>query len=119
MLFRSTGVEAAAKGVAMVVANVRGKFPKAPVIVGKILPCHAPGNKFYEDILKTNAAIGSLGLDKDPKVKVLDMTADFLNSDGTIKKALFTPDNIHLSTTGYEIFAERLKPLVQEALKAK
>ena len=49
----------------------------------------------------------------------LDMTADFLNSDGTIKKVLFTPDNIHLSTTGYEIFAERLKPLVQEALKAK
>lgn len=112
-----TGVDSAAKGVAMVVANLRGKFPKAEVIVAKILPCHAPGNKFHEDILKTNAAIGSLGLEKDAKVKVLDMTTDFLNADGTIKKALFTPDNIHLSAAGYQVYADRLKPLVRQALK--
>jgi lysophospholipase L1-like esterase len=52
-------------------------------------------------------------------VKVLDMTTDFLNADGTIKKALFTPDNIHLSAAGYQVYADRLKPLVQQALKNK
>ncbi len=112
-----TGVEAAAKGVQMCLANLREKFPKADVVVTKLLPCHAPGNKFYEDIKLTIAALDPLKLDGDPKVKVLDLTNVFLNTDGTIKKQLFTPDNIHLSSEGYAIYAERLKPLVDGTLK--
>ena len=70
-----TGIEPAAKGIQMVVANVREKFPQAAVIVAKILPAHAPGNRFYEDIKKTNLALDPLKLDSDPKVRVLDLTA--------------------------------------------
>ena len=105
-----TGVEAAAKGVQMVVANVREKFPQAEVIAAKILPCHAPGVRFYEDIKKTNLALDPLKLDSDPKVTVLDLWSDFTHADSTIKKELFTPDNIHLSLAGYAVYAERLKP---------
>ncbi len=107
-----TGVAAAAKGVETCVRNLRAKFPDALLIVAKILPCHAPGNRFHEDILKTNAEIELLGLTKDPKVRLLDMTKDFLNPDGTIRKALYTPDNIHLSPEGYAVYAEKLKPLL-------
>ena len=114
-----TGIEAAAKGVKMCVANVREKFPKAAVIVAKILPCHSPGVAFYEDIKKTNAALETLKLDGDPRVTVLDMTSDFLNADGTLKKALFTPDNIHLSLEGYGVYAARLRPLVAKSLGGK
>ncbi len=89
-----TGIEAAAKGVTACVENVRAKFPKAEVIVAKILPAHAPGNNFYEDIKKTNA-------------------------NGTIKPALFKPDNIHLSLEGYKVYAERLKPLIERIRKVK
>ena len=108
-----TGIEPAAKGVQMCVTNLREKFSMADVIVAKILPCHAPGIVFYEDIKKTNAALDPLKLDRDPKVHILDLTNDFLNVDGTIKKPLFTPDNIHLSLEGYGVYAERLKPLVE------
>ncbi|MEY3959172.1 MAG: hypothetical protein RJA37_1775 [Verrucomicrobiota bacterium] len=108
-----TGVAAAAKGVEMCVRNLREKFPEADLIVAKILPCHAPGNRFYEDILKTNAEIDSLNLGADPKVRVLDLTKDFLNADGTILKELYTPDNIHLSPAGYAVYAEKLKPLLK------
>jgi lysophospholipase L1-like esterase len=80
--------------------------------VAKILPAHTPGNRFYEDIKKTNAALDPLKLDSDPHVKVLDLWPEFTNEDGTIKKALFTPDNIHLSPAGYAVYAERLKPLL-------
>lgn len=111
-----TGIEAAAKGVAMVVANLRAKFPTAGIIVSKILPCHSPGNKFHDDIIKTNVVIDSLKLDSDPKVKVLDLTGDFLNTDGTLRKALYTPDNIHLSTEGYRVYSEKLKLLVDKTL---
>lgn len=112
-----TGIEAAAKGVQMCVANVSNKFPLAEVIAVKILPAHAPGNRFYEDIKKTNLALDALKLDSDPKVKVLDLWNDMVNADGTLKQGLFTPDNIHLSQTGgYELYASKLKPLVESLL---
>jgi lysophospholipase L1-like esterase len=97
----------------MCVKNLREKFPDAPLVVAKILPAHAPGNRFYEDIKKTNAALDLLKLESDPKVRVLDLTTDFTNADGTIKKDLFTPDNIHLSPAGYAVYAEKLKPLLE------
>jgi lysophospholipase L1-like esterase len=111
-----TGVVAAAQGVKACLTNLREKFPEADVVVAKILPCHAPKIRFYEDILLTNAEIDKLNLGADPKVKVLDLTKDFLNADGTIKQALFTPDNIHLSLAGYEVYAQRLAPLLKPAL---
>ncbi|MFM2167302.1 MAG: hypothetical protein RIS79_1673 [Verrucomicrobiota bacterium] len=108
-----TGVEAAALGIQMCVKNLREKFPAAAIIVAKILPAHAPGNRFYEDIKKTNAALDPLKLDSDGKVKVLDLWSDFTNADGSIKKELFTPDNIHLSPAGYAVYAKKLKPLLK------
>ena len=111
-----TGVEAAAKGVKACVDNVRAKFPKAEIVVAKILPAHAPGNNFYEDIKKTNAALDPLKLESDLKVHVLDLWGDFTNANGTIKPALFKPDNIHLSLEGYGVYTERLKPFVEKAL---
>ena len=112
-----TGVAAAAKRVEACARNLREKFPDADLIVAKILPCHAPKSRFYEDILLTNAEIDKLNLGADPKIRVLDLTADFLNPDGTIKKALYTPDNIHLSPEGYAAYAARLKPLLDASLK--
>jgi platelet-activating factor acetylhydrolase IB subunit beta/gamma len=105
-----TGIEAAALGIQMCVKNLREKFPPAAIIVAKILPAHTPGNRFYEDIKKTNAALDPLKLDSDPNVKVLDIWSDFTHADGTLKKDLFTADNIHLSAAGYAVYAERLKP---------
>jgi platelet-activating factor acetylhydrolase IB subunit beta/gamma len=107
-----TGIEAAAKGIEMCLKNLREKFPAATIILAKILPAHAPGNRFYEDIKKTNAALDPLKLDSDSNVKVLELWSDFTNADGTIKKDLFTPDNIHLSPAGYAVYAQRLKPLL-------
>ena len=107
-----TGIEAAAKGIEMCLKNLREKFPAAAIIVAKILPAHAPGNRFYEDIKKTNAALDLLTLESDPKVKVLDLWSDFTNADGTLKQELFTPDNVHLSPAGYGVYAGRLQSLL-------
>ncbi len=111
-----TGIEAVAQGIAMCVKNLREKFPDAAVIVAKVLPAHAPGNRFYEDIKKTNAAVDSLNLESDVKVSVIDLWSDFTNVDGTIKKDLFTPDNIHLSPKGYAVYADKLKSLLEAML---
>lgn len=115
-----TGVEAAAKGVQMVVANVREKFPSAPVIAVKIFPAHAPGNRFYEDIKKTNAALDALNLDRDPKVTVLDLWNDMVSADGSLWEHLFLPDNIHLTQDGgYELYAAKLKPRIDSLCQTR
>lgn len=114
-----TGIDAAAKGIEMCVKNLREKFPKAAIIVAKILPAHAPGNRFYQDIQKTNAALDPLKLDRDPNLRVLDMWSEFTNADGTIKKDLFTNDDIHLSPTGYAVYATRLKPFLDAFFSGK
>ena len=92
--------------------NLREKFPGAPLVVVKIFPAHAPGVRFYEDIRKTNEALDALKLGSDPKVTVLDLWNDMVNADGTLRKELFTPDNIHLSPAGYAVYAGRLKPIL-------
>jgi beta-glucosidase len=111
-----TGIEPAAQGVGMCVRNLREKFPEAKIVVTKILPAHAPSVRFYEDIKKTNQAIDNLKLDSDPQVKVLDLTNDFINQDGSLKRDLYTADNIHLSPAGYAVYADRLKPLLETLL---
>ena len=112
-----TGIEAAANGVQMCVRNLREKFPTAQIIVAKILPAHAPADRFYKDIKATNEAISKLKLDSELNVQVLDLTSDFLTSDGSLIKALYTPDNIHLSAEGYTVYANRLKPLLESKLR--
>ena len=114
-----TGIEAAAKGIEMCVKNLREKFLNTPLVLAKILPAHAPGNRFYEDIKKANAALDLLNVEADLKVRVIDLWADFTNADGTIKKDLFTPDDIHLSPAGYAVYAARLKPLLEAMLAGK
>ncbi|RFC48756.1 MAG: beta-glucosidase [Verrucomicrobia bacterium] len=112
-----TGIEAAARGIEMCVRNLREKFPGAPLIVAKILPAHAPGNRFYEDIKKTNASLDLLKLNADSNVRVLDLWSDFTNPDGTLKRELFTSDNVHLSPAGYAVYAEKLRPLLVGPLR--
>ena len=113
-----TGVEAAAAGIRMCIRNLREKFPAATIIVAKILPAHGPGNRFYEDIKLTNAALdGLLGTAEDAKLVTLDMWGDFTNADGSLRKELFTADSIHLSPAGYAAYAKRLKPLLDAAIE--
>lgn len=121
MFFASeTGIEPVALGIKMCADNLREKFPDAPLVVVKIFPAHAPGNRFYEDIKKTNAALDLLKLDSDPKIHVLDLWDDMVNADGTIRAELFMPDNIHLSQElGYGLYATGLKPLVENLLGTK
>lgn len=112
-----TGVEPVAKGVKACVDNLRRKFPKTPIVVVKILPAHEPGTEFHENITRTNAALDLLALDADDLVRVLDLTQDMVNEDGTIRADLYTDDGIHLSEAGYAVYAGKLRPVVEAVVE--
>jgi platelet-activating factor acetylhydrolase IB subunit beta/gamma len=112
-----TGIAPVAKGIKACVDKLRGKFPQAKLMVVKIFPAHAPGERFYDDIKLVNAALDDYQLASEPNVQVLDLWENLVNSDGTLKPGLFAPDHIHLTETGgYEVYARRLKPLVEAIL---
>lgn len=113
-----TGIEPVAEGIKTCLVNLREKFPEAEIVVVKIFPAHAPGDAFYEDIKKTNAALDTLNLTSDPKVQLLDLTSDLLHADGTLTKDLYHSDNIHLIPVGYDLYAARLRPLLEKVLGA-
>jgi lysophospholipase L1-like esterase len=103
----------------MCARNLHARFPDARIIVTDILPAHAPGQRFYEDIRETNRALLPLGaqnLDISPKVQRLNLWPHFTKDDGSIQKDLFTADQIHLSEAGYAVYAGKLKPILAAAL---
>ena len=114
-----TGIEPATLGIKACLDNLRAKYPKAFIVLAKILPAGAPSDRFYQDIKKTNEALDPLRLDADPLVQIIDMWSDFTHADGTLKTELFTPDKIHLNDAGYEVWAGKLKPIVEKALGGK
>jgi platelet-activating factor acetylhydrolase IB subunit beta/gamma len=116
---RETGIDPVVKGIQLCAENLLEKFPAAELVLAKILPAHAPGNAFYEDIKSANAALDALNLAGNPRIHILDLWSDVTNPDGTLKAGIFTNDNIHLTQEGgYELYASRLKPVL-EALLAK
>jgi len=118
LLGQNTNPENLAKAIQQCVVKVRWAFPKADVILVKILPACEPLSILYRDVRTTNGAIDRLRLDNDPQVRVLDLTKDFLEPDGALKKSLFF-DQVHLSQKGYGVYAEGLRPLIQKSLAGR
>ncbi len=124
---RETGTLSAAKGVLWCVKNLRAKFPQTPVIVSKILPNTNPDAPFYKDAQEINAHLETLlAQEKDAKVHLLpDMWKEMTNpADGTVRAEFFRSEEkpngkIHLSIEGYRLWAEKLKPLVDQLLANK
>ena len=77
-----------------------------------IMPA-ARGIKMCVDIKNANAALDMLKFENAPKVHVLDLWNEFTNPDGSLKPAAYADGRLHLSPAGYEIWAGKLKPLVE------
>lgn len=138
----STGYDAAARGILCCLQNVLAKFPNAHVVMVKILPSYYKNDNRFIIAPKINAKLDSYGLgdnsvphilsDADNlRVHVLpDMWNDWLNpATGELNYALFrdkslNSEPVHPSqpkatpdgTSGYELYAKKLSPLVKSLL---
>jgi lysophospholipase L1-like esterase len=103
-----------AEGVTTIVKTIREKSPTTKVLLLAVFPrgekIPNPGNDILTEVNKTIAK-----LDDGKNVRFLDIGPKFLGSDGQLPKEIM-PDYLHLSPKGYEIWAEAIRPLLNEML---
>ena len=92
------------------VEKLRQRCPEAHVVLVKPLPCA------QMDLKPLCIQLDAMTFNRDPMVHVLDLWDDFVNLDGSLKAIGFARDQLHLDEIGYEIYASRLRPILQKVL---
>ena len=95
------------------ITTINTLYPKSKIIFIPVLPMAlgTQPTKIY------SCNLFAKKLEEEFKnVTVLDMTKRYLNDDGSINRSLYR-DGIHLTTKGYEVWAEEMMPIVKELLK--
>lgn len=105
-----------------IVTMIQGRLPETKVLLLAVFPRgpRTNGKGIVEDyilhmekITAINADIAQL--DNGDSIRFLDLGPKFTAADGTITKAIM-PDQLHLSSAGYEIWVEGMKPLLDEMM---
>lgn len=106
-----------AEGVTAIVKTVRAKLPNTKVLLLGVFPRGQDPERSAAVRAKIRAINETIAkLDDGKTVRYLDLTDKFLEKDGTISKDVM-PDFLHLSKKGYTIWAEGMKPLLDEMMK--
>jgi lysophospholipase L1-like esterase len=113
-----------ADGVEAIVMELRKQKPKMKVLVLSVFP--RAGKRFDKETkeikaVDLNPKIKQINdiikkLDNGKTVKYLDIGGKFLDKEGDLAKSIM-PDFLHLSTKGYEIWAEAIKGDVEKLMK--
>jgi lysophospholipase L1-like esterase len=108
--------EGIAKGVTAIVETIRTKQPQAKILLLAVFPRgeKATPNPGRAKLKEVNAMIAKL--DDGKNINFLDIGEKFLQPDGSITKEIM-PDFLHLSTAGYQIWADAISPKLAELMK--
>jgi lysophospholipase L1-like esterase len=105
-----------AAGVIKCVTTLRAKLPETKVLLLAIFPRSAkPTDGFRARIKGINAMVARLD-DGGKTIKFLDIGDKFLDSEGALPTDIM-PDALHPNPKGYEIWAEAVKPTLDEMMK--
>ncbi len=106
--------EQTAQGVARIVEVVQQKLPYTRILLLGLFPAgQKPDHPWRGFARGVNARISKLADGR--RVFYLDLWDRFVNPDGTISKAIFR-DYLHLSEKGYAVWAEAMKPYLDDLL---
>lgn len=111
-----------------IVAMIRARLPETRILVLGILPRGPRDMKgspvtpaFIEEAAKRKLTIDAVNrdlakLDDGKNIRFLDMSAAFLGQDGRIPYSLM-PDQLHPGPAGYQLWADAMRPLLDNMMK--
>jgi (4-O-methyl)-D-glucuronate---lignin esterase len=105
-------VDEVTKGLKAVLATCREKAPKAVVVLMGITPRN-DNPAAAATIDKINANLARLADGKD--VRYVNINDGLAEKEGKLREGM-SPDRLHLSVKGYQVWADALKPVLKEIL---
>ena len=111
--WRNSNAEVIA-GVKAVVAQIRAKLPQTKILLLALFPRGTIDSPERSRVALINTVIAKL--DDGRLVRFLDIGPRFLDANGHLPEAV-TPDLLHLTEKGYQIWADAMGPVLTEMLK--
>jgi lysophospholipase L1-like esterase len=109
-----TAVEDVSKGLRAVVRVMQSKAPDAAIIVMGIFPRNDNADVMPE-IDRINANLANMADGR--KIKYLNINDQLADPDGRLHDGMMNAnDKLHPTVKGYQVWADRLKPLLTELL---
>ncbi len=105
--FNSGSDEEIAAGIRAIVGELRQRLPQTNILLLGVLPRQ---NEYFSNRARNINAIISK-LDDGHSVRFLDMSDKFQTEVGKVKPELFGPDQLHINTAGYQVWANTMQPL--------
>ncbi|MGV3561287.1 SGNH/GDSL hydrolase family protein [Larkinella arboricola] len=91
--------------------KIRKSLPKTPIVFISMKP--SPSRRKYLPItIEANKLIKDY-LAKQSRADYLDIYTPMLDATGQIRGELFRADSLHMNPKGYEVWTEKLKPLLK------
>jgi len=106
--------EGIAKGITKIVETIREKTPGTKILLLAVFPRGEKPNPGREKLKQVNQIIAKL--DDGKSVFFLDIGDKFMTPDGLMTTEI-TPDFLHLSAAGYQIWADAITPKLQDLMK--
>lgn len=109
--------DAIGQNIQSILSEIKRKTPETTVILLGLFPRGELGAPVRQSIIEVNDRLKQF--DNGGSVRFLDLGKAFLKADGTLPLAVM-PDTLHLSENGYRIWADGMRPLLDECMsKAK
>jgi lysophospholipase L1-like esterase len=90
---------------------IREKYPKVPIAYISIKP--SPSREKYWPLMKAANQMIADHIAKIKNAKFINTYDAMFNTDGSIKKEIFLPDNLHMNAKGYAIWQKIMEPYLK------
>ncbi len=106
--------ECTARGIEMIVDQLLSEFHESQILLLAIFPRgHEPDHELRQLNNEINEQIAQFNT--KPGVHFLDINHIFLTEDGVLTEEIM-PDMLHPNDNGYELWAEEIKPVINDLL---